>query len=78
MARKIAGQDAVKLYMRLRWLFDHISGSMYSFGLASFVDQENIKSASVDCSGDIQKIHMRKIDPSQGVTHDDKNDRFRD
>ena len=42
MSGNIAGQDPVKLYIRLGWLFDHISGSMYSFGLASFVVQENI------------------------------------
>ena len=28
------------------------------------------QSASVDCSGVIQKIHMRKIDRGQGLVHD--------
>ena len=27
----------MKLYIRLGWLFDDICGSMYSFGLSSFV-----------------------------------------
>ena len=34
---KIAGNIKVKLYVRLWWLFAHISGSMYSFELSSFV-----------------------------------------
>ena len=41
-AREDSRQGPVKLYVSLGWLFDDISGSMYSFGLASFVDLENI------------------------------------
>ena len=36
------------------------------------------QSASMDCSGDIQKIHVRKIRRGQGRVHDDRNDRFHD
>ena len=39
---KIAGQDQPKLYIKIWWLFVHISGLLNSFGLASFVVQENI------------------------------------
>ena len=39
MAGKKAGNIKVKLYVRLGWLFDDISGLMCSFGLASFVVQ---------------------------------------
>ena len=39
---KIAGNIKVKLYVRLRCLFDDISGLMYSFELASFVVQDII------------------------------------
>ena len=40
--RKTAGPDQRKLYMRIRRFFIDISGSMYSFGLASFLDLEFI------------------------------------
>ena len=36
------------------------------------------QSASMDCSGDIQKIHMRKIWSDQGRVHDEEYDRFHD
>ena len=36
------------------------------------------QSASVDCSGVILKIHMRKIDRGQGLVHDEKCGRFHD
>ena len=36
------------------------------------------QSASVDCSGVIQKIHMRKIRLSQGVARASENDGFHD
>ena len=36
------------------------------------------QSASVDCSGVIQKIHMRKIRLGQGRVHDAESDRFHD
>ena len=41
-ARVMASNIRPKLYVRLRWLSDHISGSMYSFELASFVVQDII------------------------------------
>ena len=34
--------------------------------------------APVDCSGVIQKIYMRKIDPGQGRVHDGEYGRFHD
>ena len=36
------------------------------------------QSASLDCSGVIQKIHMRKIEVGQGLVHDGECDRFHD
>ena len=42
LARVMAGNIQLKLYIRLGWLFDYISGSMYSFELASFVAQDII------------------------------------
>ena len=39
---KTAGQDSRKLNVVLGWLIVHIYGSTSSFGLASFVVQENI------------------------------------
>ena len=36
------------------------------------------QSASVDCSGDIRKIHVREIEVNQGVVHDEKCGRFHD
>ena len=36
------------------------------------------QSASLDCSGVIQKIHMRELGVIQGTANDDKNDRFHD
>ena len=41
-ARVMASNIRPKLYMNLRWLFDHISGSMYSFELLSFVDLDMV------------------------------------
>ena len=42
MSGKIAGNIKVKLYVDLGWLFDDISGSMYSFGLSSFVNLDMV------------------------------------
>ena len=39
---KIAGHIKVKLYMRLGWLFDDISGLLYSFDFSSFVDLDMV------------------------------------
>ena len=39
---KIAGQYQANIYVILGWLFVHISGYMYSFGLASCVVQDII------------------------------------
>ena len=36
------------------------------------------QSASVDCNGVIQKIHMRKIEWNQGVVHITEIDKFHD
>ena len=41
-ARVMASNIRPKLYINLRWLFDHISGSMCSFELTSFVDLDII------------------------------------
>ena len=41
-ARVMASNIRQKLYILLGWLFDHISRSMYSFELASFVVQDII------------------------------------
>ena len=41
-ARVMASNIRAKLYMNLRWLFDHISGSMCSFEMGSFVAQDII------------------------------------
>ena len=41
-ARVMASNIRPKLYILLGWLFDHISGSMCSFELASFVVQDII------------------------------------
>ena len=41
-ARVMASNIRPKLYIFLGCLFDHISGSMYSFELASFVDLDMI------------------------------------
>ena len=35
-ARVMASNIRQKLYINLRWLFDHISGLMCSFGFSSF------------------------------------------
>ena len=43
MAGKIAGQDPAKLYIRFGRFFFNNSGLINSFGLALFVDLENIK-----------------------------------
>ena len=42
MSGKIAGNIQVKLYVRLGWLFDDISGLTNSFDLSSFVDLDMV------------------------------------
>ena len=42
MAGKIAGEDPAKLYVGFGRFFINISGLINSFGLALFVDLENI------------------------------------
>ena len=42
LARVMVGNTQLKLCGGLGWLFDHISGSMYSFELASFVHLDMI------------------------------------
>ena len=41
-ARVMASNIRAKLYVRLGWLFDHISGLINSFGLSSFVNLDMI------------------------------------
>ena len=43
MSGKIAGNIQVKLYVRFGWLFDDISGLLYSFGLSSSVDPDMVR-----------------------------------
>ena len=42
LAREDCRQIHVKVYIRFGWLFDHISGLMYSFGLSSFVNLDMV------------------------------------
>ena len=66
-ARVMASNIRAKLYVRLGWLFDHISGLMCLFELTSFVASDMVSLlAWIDCSGVIQKIHMRKMRLDQG------------
>ena len=70
MAGEIAGQDPAKLYIRLGRVF-HQYLWIDQFVWARVVcGPRKHQSASVDCSGVIQKIHMRKIDLDQGLVHD--------
>ena len=41
-ARVMASNIRPKLYILLRWLFDHISGLMCSFEMGSFVDLDMV------------------------------------
>ena len=41
-AREDCRQIQVKLYINLGWLFDDISGLLYSFGLSSFVELDMV------------------------------------
>ena len=63
-ARVMASNIRAKLYIRLGWLFDDISGLMYSFELASFVAQDIISLLPWIAAG--SSIHMRKIRRDQG------------
>ena len=50
-ARVMASNITAKLYVNLRWLFDDISGFLYSFEVASFVvGARYYQSASMGCS----------------------------
>ena len=42
VARVMANNIRAKLYVRLGWLFDDISGSMCSFEMGSFVDLDMV------------------------------------
>ena len=71
MARKIAGQDpriihvgfGVFFYEKF-WIFVFVRARV-------LCGTRKHQSASVDCSGVIQKIHMRKIRRVQGFVHDE-------
>ena len=41
-ARVMASNIRAKLYILLRWLFDHISGLTSSFGFSSFVNLDMV------------------------------------
>ena len=62
LARVMASKIRAKLYMCLRWLFDHISGSMWLEEFASESNtiqaQEDIMSARVMESNIRQKLYM--------------------
>ena len=68
MHRKIAGNIKVKLYVRFRWLLVHISGLMNSFGLASFVDQENISLLQWNAAGSSGESMRERLMPLK-VSH---------
>ena len=55
LARVMAGNIQLKLCVGLGWLFDHISGSMYSFELASFVAQDIISLLPWNAAGSSRK-----------------------
>ena len=61
VAGKIAGQDQPKLYIKIGWLFVHISGSMCSFGLASCVVQENISLLQWIAAGSSRKSIRERL-----------------
>ena len=71
MARKIAGQDPAKLYIRFgRFFHQYFWIDQFVWACVVYGPRKH-QSASVDCSGVIQKIHMRKIDVDQGLVHDE-------
>ena len=55
LARVMAGSIRQKLYVRLGWLFDHISGLMCSFEPASFVAQDIISLLLWNSAGSSRK-----------------------
>ena len=55
MSGKIAGNIKVKLYVVLRWLFDHISGLLCSFDLSSFVALDMVSLLPLIAAGSSRK-----------------------
>ena len=54
-ARVMASNMKQNLYVNLRWLFDHISGLMCSFELASCVAQDIISMLPWNAAGSFRK-----------------------
>ena len=75
-AREDGRQGPVKLCVRLRWLFDHISGSMYSFGLASCVDLEFISLLQWIAAGSSGKSMGERLGGAKVREHDVKSADF--
>ena len=69
---KTAGPDPRKLYMRIGRFFIDISGSMYSFGLASFVDLEFISLLQWIAAGSSGKSVGERLGDSKVRVHDGK------
>ena len=61
MAGKIAGQDPAKLYVSFGWFFINIYGYLCSFGLASFVVQENINLLQWIAAGSSRKSIRERL-----------------
>ena len=61
MARKIAGQDQRKLYIRFGRVFFNISWYLCSFGLASFVVRENISLLQWIAAGSFRKSSWERL-----------------
>ena len=61
MAGKIAGQHPAKLYIKMWWFFNNISGYLYSFGLASFVVQESISLIQWIAAGSSRKSIRERL-----------------
>ena len=69
---KIAGNIKVRLYIFLRWLFNNISGSMYSFRLASCVVQDIISVLPWIAAGSSRKSMWERLRENKVSEHDRK------
>ena len=71
MAGKIAGEDPAKLYVGFGQFFINISGLINSFGLALFVDLENINLLQWIAAGSSRKFIRERLSWIK-VVHDDE------
>ena len=71
MAGKIAGQRPAKLYVKMLWFFHQYLWIFVFVWARVFCGTRKYQSASVDCSGVIQKINTQKIRRDQGLVHDE-------